>query len=244
MIKNLNEIIEGANVEGLISLEQISKGQNCKPLLKGPDSTNPKPFAWNFFTISDYLVEAAKFFEGEIVVDLGAGQNIDGYVLSKICGAKSYVAVDHRYTQVLFKKMNMPDKAIGDIEFKKMLRREYKFLGTIPEYDKNIVERVKTAIDNHLMGNSNDVPLAFAAEDMLTFLKRIPANSVCVLACGIDKIIISDNKYANQIEKEISRVLSDKGAYLGLCSRFNPKSLIKDKIVSNKTFVKYTKNKI
>ena len=240
MIKDLKEIIEGVNSEGLISLEQISKGQTCKPLLKGADSTNSKPFAWNFFTISDYLIEAAKFFEGEIVIDLGAGQNIDGYVLSKICGAKAYIAVDHKYTSKLFQKINTPQTEMGDIEFKKMLRREYKFLGTIPEYDKNVVERVKNAIDGHFLGLIN-MPTNLVAEDILTFLKRIPESSVSILACGIDRSIISENKYANQIEKEIDRVLSNKGAYLGLCSRFNPKSLIKDKIVSNKTFVKYTK---
>jgi hypothetical protein len=60
------------------------------------------------------------------------------------------------------------------------------------------------------------IPASYVQEDMLTFLKRLPDNSVSIFACGIDCYILNDNlDYIENLEKEIARVLS----FNGVCVR-------------------------
>lgn len=61
----------------------------------------------------------------------------------------------------------------------------------------------------------NKIPVAIVEEDMLSFLKRLPDNSVSVLNAGIDKIVMPDLRYRNSVAKEIIRVLNPQGGYVG-----------------------------
>jgi len=245
MIVELSEIVKEANTVGLFGLEQISKGHSPK-LLCGPDSTNPHLFAWSLIAYTDYLIEATKYFNGQIIVDLGAGKSVDGYILSKICGAKAYIAVEHAHIQEIFSRLNDPKKIFGDAELNDKIKKKMKSIRTTSTYDKKLVRRIICAMENHLSsttgGNINQIPITLCGEDMLTSIRRFPSRSVSVLACGIDRDIINIDNYATLVEEEIARVLTNKGAYLGMCSRFKPKNLRRDDLASDNYFDKYTIN--
>lgn len=52
----------------------------------------------------------------------------------------------------------------------------------------------------------------FAVEDAVTFLKRLPPSSVCILSSGLaDGITSTDKGYEKELEREMERVLLDGG---------------------------------
>ena len=61
----------------------------------------------------------------------------------------------------------------------------------------------------------NKIPVAVVEEDMLSFLKRLPPNSVSIWCSGIDINILPDPNYREAVSKEIVRVLHPRGAYVG-----------------------------
>ena len=70
------------------------------------------------------------------------------------------------------------------------------------------------------------IPASIVPEDMLSFLKRLPDNSISILCSGIDYFIITHD-YGYQVKEEISRVLDPNGALLNYSSEIVPSSLIK-----------------
>lgn len=61
------------------------------------------------------------------------------------------------------------------------------------------------------------IPAACVREDMLSFLKRLPDNSVSVLMSGIDELVMASSdapKYREQVTQEIYRVLNPNGGFL------------------------------
>lgn len=241
MLVNLKDILSGVDETGLISLEQLSKEFSATPLLNGSCSVNSMPFAWKFFTGSDYLMEAARCLEGQIVSDLGAGPNVDGYLLSKVCGARAYIAVDHFNIKSLYRRLLNPTEILGDAQMLGMMKKMVPFLETVPTYNSELVNRLKNSLLQHLSGDLPNIPVALVSEDILTFLKRVPSSSTSVLASGIDRCMIGDDLYASEIEKELARVVSDSGVYFGMCSRFSPSGLIRDAGASDTTFNKFTR---
>lgn len=65
-----------------------------------------------------------------------------------------------------------------------------------------------------LARNQHTGMASVANDDMLTFLKRLPSDSVSILMAGIDSRIIRDEVYIQQVGQEIARVLHPKGAYI------------------------------
>ena len=61
------------------------------------------------------------------------------------------------------------------------------------------------------------IPSAVVPEDMLSFLKRLPDDSVSVMCSGIDECILKP-AYANEVRKETLRVLSPDGGLLNFAS--------------------------
>ena len=74
----LDTLVPGANTAGLVSLEEIAAGYKAGSIPGEGVSNRSWQFAYQFFKASDYLVEAARGFEGQIVADLGAGKRLDG----------------------------------------------------------------------------------------------------------------------------------------------------------------------
>jgi|GEM_PF-1691457 len=239
---SLKDILSEANSTGIISLENLTE-QNLRDklqVLKGADPTNPRLFVWEFFQYGNYLMNATESIEGQILVDLGCGRNLDGYIFAKIAGAKAYIGNDHVHIPRLYEKFNSYN-GIGDSDLVEKITIMKNFLQTDPRaswYNKETVSRIVGRMDKYL-SRELDIPVALVPEDMTTFLKRLPSNSVSVLTSGIDRQIISD-KYIPEIESEIVRVLSPSGALISWRSILTPKELVKD-VKSHGPFEKYYK---
>lgn len=120
-------------------------------------------------------------FNGQIVVDLGAGRTPYAYLGALYGKAKGYVAVDkfqYRALQELY----------GDTE---NLRQE--------------------AADSVYTKRMDLIPVAIEDDDMLSFLRRLPDNSVSIICCGMDDIVLPNYPYRKEVEKEMARVLNQKG---------------------------------
>jgi hypothetical protein len=87
--------------------------------------------------------------------------------------------------------------------------------------------RTKWFKEERMCEEKEDIPFSIVAEDMLSFLKRIPENSVSCLCAGIDVWVIRNGNYLLDVGKEISRTTHEKGSYLNLGSNIIPKTLTK-----------------
>jgi hypothetical protein len=72
---------------------------------------------------------------------------------------------------------------------------------------------------------SHSIPFTIIPEDMLTFLRRLPDESVSILTSGIDECILQSKEYITSVEEEIERTLHQLGTYINYCSLFKPKGL-------------------
>lgn len=139
-------------------------------------------------------------------------QNGLGYWIAAECKAKAYIGVE---------KFDIPQIRIDagsreDLQMGKYNRREYS--------------------------KEELIPFALVREDMLDFLKRLPDNSVSILAAGISVDI--GREFQSDVEREIARVLDPHGAYINYASFFAPRDLIKSKCTEMKHhggLVKFTK---
>jgi hypothetical protein len=132
--------------------------------------------------------ELESAFNGQIVIDLGAGCDPIGFLIADRAHAKGYVGVEPHFGNRLAPKIAaMKNPSL-----------------------RNIVE--KSIEPECALG---ETLAAVVAEDMLRFLKRLPEGSVSVFCSGIDRLVIDDESYRNTVAKEIVRVLSQNGAYIG-----------------------------
>lgn len=69
------------------------------------------------------------------------------------------------------------------------------------------------------------VEYTLVPEDMLTFLRRLPPDSVSVFSSAIDREVLPNREYQAKVEKEIERVLNPGGAYINFSSVFRPSGL-------------------
>lgn len=236
MIVVLDSIVEGADIENLPTIEQIGQGyKHNSPMVKGDD--HPRLFAWKFLH-TDYLIEALKGWEGQTLVDLGCGRELDGYIIAKLAGATTYIAVDPFNMSKFYQRLTDPKESKGDMEFNERIQKIRESI-QIQGYDNKLVKKIVANIDSHL--NGKHLPVSLIAEDMVTALRRLPDNSTSILAAGLDKCIIWRDEYAELAEEEISRVLHPQGAYLAMCSRFVPKKLYLDSSFEGSYFKKFTK---
>ncbi len=154
-------------------------------------------FAWGILADDDYLAEAKRYFKDQIVVDLGCGTDISMYRVCCISESRAYVGVDKKSAK-LVKNLNS--------------ERAWK------KYDRNVI-RLDHTIEPKL-SHPRKVPASYANDDILSFLRKLPNDSVSVSACGIDASIEPNSERVPQIESEIERVLNPEGAYISLASRF------------------------
>lgn len=237
-ILTLDSLVDGANTTDLPTKEQIRKGyrQDGGPMADGDDY--PKLFAWGFL-YTDYLIEAGKLWNGQVLVDLGCGRQLDGYIISKLAGARAYIAVDPYNLSRFYQRLTNEEENNGADELNETIKKIRAAIQT-RGYDKVVVERLVQNIDNHL--NREHIPVALVAEDMVSAMKRLPSDSVSIMTAGLDKCILWRDEYANLAEDEISRVLHPNGAYLAMSSRLNPAGLKKsDSFKDDFSFKKFTK---
>ena len=70
--------------------------------------------------------------------------------------------------------------------------------------------------------NNKKIKFFGIAEDMLSFLKRLPNDSSNFISSFIDYDILEGNFYREEVEKEIYRTLHPKGFYLSYASKIFP----------------------
>jgi len=145
------------------------------------------------------LIKERELLKGQVVVDLGAGMSgRHAYFLSSLAGAKSYVGVEKNHFSHL--KNSLDDKPEN-------LR---KSLGNIVGEPQNYKEM--------MMEEFKAIPASAVDEDILTFLKRLPDNSVSIIASGIDGYVLPIGEYREKVKREIERVLNPNGALLAFYS--------------------------
>jgi hypothetical protein len=138
------------------------------------------------------LEKALILFKDQVVVDLGAG-SAEGYYYAALAKAKGYIAVD------------------------KYCRDE----GQIPySFFKFLEEHFSTCFLKKLASVVKPIPGVEVSQDMLTFLQRLPDNSVSILTSGIDDCVLPNDDYRYAVEKEIKRVLDPNGVHINHFSSF------------------------
>lgn len=168
---------------------------------------NPHPTEFSEDTllfVEQNIDKLRKLFKDQILIDLGAGKSKYGYEIASLLHTKAYVAVEPCNTDSLYEKFTR-----GDLQSR-------------PEFEqKNIIREYKS------------IPISIDDDDMLTFLRRLPDNSVSIQCSGIDRCIIQNRIYAAKVIEEIERVLSDTGAYICYCSQAVETSNLKKIITGN-----------
>jgi SAM-dependent methyltransferase len=148
-----------------------------------------------------------ELFKDQVVVDLGAGATPAGYLLSELLRARAYVGVElYNY---------------GSLEILMRTLSKNKRLNMGIEGD------IKDSPDFY----KHNIPYSIVPSDILSFLRRLPDDSVSILMGGIDTGVISDDSYRRQIFEEIKRVLSKDGGFL--CQQSNPPAELKLEVVHN-----------
>lgn len=247
-IITINNVLPEARLEGMPTLDQIAQGHTINRV-SHPDmhigiNDNPKMFSYNLIKYTSRLMQAAKYFEGNILVDLGAGRQLDSYIIAGIVGAKAYVAVEAAHSKELYEKLNDIDALKGDAGLREIIENTSKFIAKNGNASRPIARILKEKMQRYLDFGAIDIPVVLIAEDMLAALERIPPHSVSVLASGIDRCIHPQDEYVLEVEKEIARVLHPEGAFIGNFSIFQPKDLRKEIGESDWTFEVYCKEPI
>ena len=201
-IVSVSDLIPGMNSEGL------DFSNNEQGLYYDSDKNNRSykaypggfgtGFASQIYYTDKFIPEFAEkinteiqnLFENEVVVDLGAGREGTGFLIADRAHAKAYVADEPN-----FKEQLIP--VIAVLKNPSLINQIGNQGAVEPEHEVS------------------KIPVAVVAEDMLTFLKRLPDNSVSIFCSGIDELVMDDNAIRNAIAKEIRRVLSPTGGYVG-----------------------------
>ena len=228
---DIREIIPGLNEDELLDLNEIQAAPyDGRHFMKGPDSTNPRAFIFQYLQYLDYLVETHKNAAGKTVVDIGAGPRTDGYIIADIAGASGYVGVECHFGKGLLDKLidGSGQTDTDANEMQALIAEAHTKLACTKRYSKEHKDALMTNAELHMHGEHNGTQASIAYEDMLTFLARLPGNSAVVMASGIDRTILSDDRYVNDMNHEIGRVVGKDNAYIGYFSQFAPVGLAED----------------
>lgn len=140
--------------------------------------------------------KALEVFKNQIMIDLGCGESASGYLISQILKSKAYIGVDmYNSSQLEFSMTQIR----SSIKTRDNYRDSFE---NLPGFYKH------------------KIPFAIENSDILSFLKRLPNNSVSIMMGGIGQEVIENYKYRDEILKEIKRVLSPDGGCLTVSSDF------------------------
>ena len=87
------------------------------------------------------------------------------------------------------------------------------YVGVEPFYADHLIDFIESIRSRHSFSFS-PLPYTVVPQDMKCFLENTPDDSVSVLACGIEKCIIPEQRYRKNVEREILRALSPRGAFV------------------------------
>lgn len=120
------------------------------------------------------------------------------------------------------------------------------YIAEEPYWPDKIAKEFNYQLEAYKYKNLREIPVAIVPEDMLTFLKRLPDNSVSIFTTGIDEAIL-EYKYMELVKKEMTRVLSKNGAIIAYEAYLQPTGLENERIYLQKnraTFNILTKNPV
>jgi len=142
----------------------------------------------------DWKKEALKMgkrMREAIVVDIGMGAYPHGFLYAAATGADSYVGVELASPWFRKSQESFSDPSADSFRRLQTDLRKLKFpLGSIlPK-------------------------VALCHQDIVSFLRRLPQNSVSGIAGGIDYSILGNRQYVRLVDLEIFRVLNPQGAFL------------------------------
>ena len=90
--------------------------------------------------------------------------------------------------------------------------------------DKYFAKGLRDAVERRHA--SMPLPCAVVREDALSFLRRLPKNSVSIFCSALTEQVVSDPKYIEEVNAEITRVLHPQGGYINYeNSVFRPANL-------------------
>lgn len=169
------------------------------------------------------LMEKSKLWKNlaalkdQVVIDIGCGFSLQNtYMLSCMLKASGYIGVDAFFN---------PNNIAASMNQQK-----------VNEFFRN--NRFSVRGEREFKDEIKAIPVSAEQEDMLSFLRRLPDNSVSIISSGIDGHVLGVNSkkdkngLAEKIEIEIQRVLSDSGVYINFESFFMPEGL--DNVVNQK----------
>lgn len=196
----LSELVPGINEEGMVSLDRFSPnaGEHYEDrVLKGLDLTHQFSAEILVGLTSLEVNEPEMFkkfqekFSEVTIVDLGAGGgNYDnsstGYFIASMLKAKGYVGVEPFNWRDIFKSFLTSDDIM------------YADVG---------------GIDEKWVNNVEPIPFNIVVDDAVSFLKRLPDESVFLLSAGL-RDVVSDISYGNELSQEMLRVLKKHGICL------------------------------
>lgn len=135
-------------------------------------------------------------FEGEVVVDIGPGNNVSGYHIACAVGASGYIGVE----PVVSSCSELRDDIADD---EGVITYNLDFSEDSLDYEEFEIENIPAAVVN---------------QDGHSFLRRVSGKEVSVFASALDATILQDLDYAENLEQEISRVLSPQGGFASYLS--------------------------
>ncbi len=90
--------------------------------------------------------------------------------------------------------------------------------------------RFHDALRAKLQGFESFIPYSVEKDHMRNFLRRLPDDSVSILASGIDGAIISDDGYIDEVASEIRRVLHPGGVFLSHGSNIHARPFLMESV--------------
>lgn len=161
---------------------------------------------------------------GQIILDLGSNESILGYELASLLGASAYIGVDINANAV---RMGNDLQEFTSTSIKTGIKNLLKFedYSHYSESENQKRKAGKEKVINDTLG-TEIIPASIVRDDLLSFLKRLPNNSVSIFTFGIDNNVIPDERYRQEVGQEIQRVLNQKGGYLTYTSNITSGKLI------------------
>ncbi|MEI7497912.1 MAG: hypothetical protein WCK11_01355 [Candidatus Falkowbacteria bacterium] len=202
LLVNPEEIIPGLNLVNINNARETIESEYRNNDISNPVRDVPvsvgtsltEPYMYDLLSSLDYELNNNKtdsykkllqLCQNKPLVDLGAGKQSIGYIVSSWLGAKGYVAIEpHNFQELAENLLNNQ------------------------ELDEQI------ASHKNIKVGTKPIPYSIIREDALTFLKRLPDKSVGVLSFGTDGYIIKDGQYTKDVINEIKRVLDSESAIL------------------------------
>jgi hypothetical protein len=223
----VQQIIPGIDVNGITSTEDIADGKSRDH----PHNIGLANHTICFRQVEPFITRL-EGFRGQVVVDLGAGDTCIAYNSVRNAGARAYIAVEPFFTIGLYYDISKHIQALEKYQRTEIITPEIKetlFLNSCGHEYSRFTEKGEKP-------KNMDMLVSIVDDDMLTFLKRLPNNSVSLLVSGIDSNRIIKDDYQKETAKELTRVLSLQGCLFRCAESFDPamsygnKKLTKEKI--------------